>query len=180
MATIVVGAGLCACPVSGGAGCEMKMAKKGWLFYSFSNLGYKFKRGEPSDLIYCMDTLRVKGEDKEQYFGLFEESGWTHVSSVGDSIHFFLAPVGTKPIYTDRSTLIEKYRKGRNDVFRGAGVLGVVFMVFLMLEGLFTRLLDNKILSLAVGVIAGASLGMTLALIVTGIVMNVKVGKLCR
>lgn len=89
---------------------EMKMlslyAKKGWILYKFGILGYKLKKSRPQQLQYSLD-YRIN-PDKE-YFLYFNTAGWSHVCSAGNGIHIFSAQEGTKPIYTDNDTELEKY-----------------------------------------------------------------------
>jgi hypothetical protein len=83
-------------------------AKEGWLLYKFALLGYKLKKGEPQDIQYSLDYKRNADED---YYSYFEAAGWSNVCSIGNEIHIFSAPIGTKPIYSDKATAIEKYER---------------------------------------------------------------------
>ncbi len=85
-----------------------KLAKQGWFLSKMSLLRYKFEKGEPKDLIYSMDYKELK-KDKEEYFELFGLSGWKHMRSYGP-YHFFSAPIGTVPIYTDQKSYLDKYK----------------------------------------------------------------------
>lgn len=88
-------------------------AKEGWLLEDFAMLGYKLKKDEPRNIEYQIDYQ--KGVD-EDYFTYFEASGWSHVCSAGDEIHVFSAPEGTKPIYSDKDNIIEKYEREKNQM----------------------------------------------------------------
>ncbi|MCH3965210.1 MAG: DUF2812 domain-containing protein [Clostridium sp.] len=89
---------------------EMEMlssyAGKGWILYKFWIFGYKLKKAEPQRLQYSLD-YRIN-PDKE-YFLYFKEAGWSHVCSLGNTIHIFSAPQETNSIYTDNDTELEKY-----------------------------------------------------------------------
>lgn len=89
---------------------EMEMlssyAEKGWILYKFGILGYKLKKANPQQLQYSLD---YRSNPDEEYFLYFNEAGWYHVCSIGNTIHIFNAPKGTKPIYTDNNTELEKY-----------------------------------------------------------------------
>ncbi|SFC87876.1 DUF2812 domain-containing protein [Clostridium uliginosum] len=89
---------------------EMQMlseyASRGWKLDKCVFLGYKLKKAKPENLQYDLDYR--KNPDKD-YFLYFEEAGWNKVCSVGNTIHIFSAPEGTKLIYTDNDTEIEKY-----------------------------------------------------------------------
>jgi len=85
-----------------------RFSLKGWHVSDFKLMGYTLEKGESSDYIYSIDYRWLKGEEDEEYFDLFSTTGWTHVTSEGN-IHLFRARPGTKPIYTDRDTTVEKY-----------------------------------------------------------------------
>ena len=80
----------------------------GWHVSGFKFMGYTLEKGEKSDYIYSVDYRWLKEDEEEEYFDFFTSSGWSHVASEGD-IHLFQADSGTKPIYTDHETTIEKY-----------------------------------------------------------------------
>jgi hypothetical protein len=90
-----------------------KYAKEGWLLESpaWMGFGYKLRKDKPSDLIYNLD-YRIDAD--EEYFTYFEEAGWKLVCSFGDQIHIFSAPAGTKPIYSDSSSLVDKYEQEKS------------------------------------------------------------------
>lgn len=160
---------------------EMKMlsnmAKEGWRFYSFSKLGYWFKKVEPQELVYCMDTRVLKKSEQEQYFELFEESGWTYVTSYGNSMHFFCASIGTTPIYTDRQTTAEKHRQSRDVVLKGAATTAIITIGSFIAEVICVKIFNNDIIQSLIGMIGGGAMGLTAALAVTGIVLNSKIKK---
>lgn len=81
---------------------------KGWHVSDFKFMGYTLEKGESSNYIYSLDYRSLKGDEAEEYFDIFSSAGWTHVSSTAD-IHLFRADPGTKPIYSDDDTKIEKY-----------------------------------------------------------------------
>lgn len=89
---------------------EMEMlssyAKEGWILYKFGVLGYKLKKANPQKLQYSLD---YRNNPDDEYFSYFEEAGWHHVCSIGNTIHIFNASEGTKAIYTDSDTELEKY-----------------------------------------------------------------------
>ncbi|CAB1261952.1 conserved membrane hypothetical protein [Clostridiaceae bacterium BL-3] len=89
---------------------EMEMlssyAREGWILYKFGTLGYKLKKSNPQQLQYSLD---YRNNPDKEYFLYFKEAGWSYVCSIGNTIHIFSAPEGTKPIYTDNDTESEKY-----------------------------------------------------------------------
>ena len=85
-----------------------RFSLKGWHVSDFKFMGYMLEKGESSDYIYSIDYRSLKEDEKEEYFDFFLTSGWSHIASEGN-IHLFRAQPGTKPIYTDRDTTVEKY-----------------------------------------------------------------------
>lgn len=92
-----------------------RWAAKGWHLESFALFGYRLRKGDPKQVTYCVDYNDVKADDMEEYEELFEAGGWARVCSSGN-IHIFAAPEGTKPIYTDKETNYEKYRKAARSI----------------------------------------------------------------
>lgn len=83
---------------------------KGWHVRDFKLIGYVLEKGESNDYIYSVDYRSLHEDEKEEYFELFSSAGWTHIAS-DDDIHLFRANAGTKPIYTDKDTSVEKYKQ---------------------------------------------------------------------
>ncbi|MCY8068388.1 DUF2812 domain-containing protein [Bacillus haynesii] len=92
-----------------------EMASKGWMLDSFAFMGYKLKKGEPKNVTYSIDYQDIDEDSFEGYIEMFVAAGWEHVCS-RHRMHVFAAPPGTSPIYTDRSTLIEKYKRSEKSV----------------------------------------------------------------
>ncbi|WP_428912160.1 DUF2812 domain-containing protein [Niallia sp. Krafla_26] len=92
-----------------------RFSLKGWHVSGFKFMGYTLEKGESSDYIYSIDYCSLKEDEKEEYVEFFSSSGWTHVDSEGD-IHLFRAHSGTKPIYTDRETTVEKYKQSSSSM----------------------------------------------------------------
>ena len=88
---------------------------KGWHVSGFKFMGYTLEKGESSDYIYSVDYRSLKEDEEEEYFDFFLSSGWSHIASEGD-IHLFRAHPGTKPIYTDRDTTVEKYKNSSDSM----------------------------------------------------------------
>ena len=86
-----------------------RFSLKGWHVSGFKFMGYTLEKGESSDYIYSVDYRSLKEDEEEEYFDFFSSSGWSHIASEAD-IHLFRAHPGTKPIYTDRDTTVEKYK----------------------------------------------------------------------
>ncbi|PJI06944.1 MULTISPECIES: DUF2812 domain-containing protein [Clostridium] len=93
-------------------------AKEGWILEGISGeFFYKLKRGKPQNIEY---TLDYQDEPTEEYFDLFSEAGWTRVVSSGNIMHIFSAPEGTKPIYTERESEIDKYTRMKKLTCKGS------------------------------------------------------------
>ncbi|KAB7706729.1 DUF2812 domain-containing protein [Bacillus aerolatus] len=89
-----------------------KMEEKGWVLQSFAPLGYKLRKSNPRHLIYSLDYQHVPKEELEDYYDIFKAGGWQPVCSES-GMHIFSAAPGTKPIYTDRSTVVEEYKRAK-------------------------------------------------------------------
>lgn len=127
-----------------------RYAKEGWLLEKIvGGFFYKLKKDKPQDIIYNLDYQR---EADEEYFKIFKEAGWNKVVSVSNYIHIFSAKVGTKPIYSDRESELDKYIRVRDtskkgtiySLIIGLILIGMMFIsldkiksIFLLLEGLF-------------------------------------------
>lgn len=86
-----------------------RFSLKGWHVSDFKFMGYTLEKGENTDYIYSVDYRLVKEDEEAEYYDFFLSSGWSHIASEAD-IHLFRAHPGTKPIYSDRDTLVEKYK----------------------------------------------------------------------
>lgn len=118
-------------------------AKEGWILDGIvGGFFYRLRKGEPRDLDYTVDYhSKVDGE----YFNLFAAAGWTKVLSVSNTIHIFSAPAGTKPIYSDKQTMFEKYtgvraQMGRWALYSFIVLVAVMAAVYFKPEALILRL----------------------------------------
>jgi len=93
------------------------LAREGWIFERFYFMGYMLKKSAPKDIQYAIDYR--KGADSD-YFAYFEEAGWKHEGTTGDSIHLFSAPKGIAPIYTDKMSVLEKYESEKRSMGKAA------------------------------------------------------------
>lgn len=157
-----------------------KMAKEGWIFHSFSKLGYNFTKGKPQELIYSMDTYELKKGENEQYINLFEDAGWTHICSIENLFHFFSAVPGTKPIYTDKTTMIEKYEQGKKSVHKTAKIFGIIFLISFLLYKLLHNYWNNEIVIFLTKLISGLGLGFSIAMIITGMAFDRRIKKISQ
>lgn len=82
-------------------------AREGWILDSIvGGFFYKLKKDKPQDIVYSLD---YQNEADKEYFNIFKEAGWNHVISIGNQMHIFSAKAGTKPIYSDCTSEIDKY-----------------------------------------------------------------------
>lgn len=94
-----------------------KYAKEGWILQDIvGGFFYKLKKDKPKDIDYSLD---YQCEVDEEYFSIFLEAGWTRVVSIGNEIHIFSAPEGTKPIYSDRESEVDKYVRVKMQTKKG-------------------------------------------------------------
>lgn len=105
-------------------------AKKGWILEKTQFTGYQLKKEKPQNLIY---SIGIEDSPNEEYFRLFKESGWTHVCSNGH-MHFFKAPLGTTPIYTDQEGLIEKYKIQMKKSLQSSKYITYVILMSLLIS----------------------------------------------
>jgi len=105
-------------------------AKKGWILEGFAPLGFILRKGEPQNIVYSLDYQK---DADEEYFSFFEVAMWTRVCSAGNEIHVFSASEGTKPIYSDKETIIEKYEREKRQMGKySLPLLIVTVMSFLL------------------------------------------------
>lgn len=106
-------------------------ASKGWILEDIvGGLFYKLRKDKPQNIVYSLD---YQTETNEEYFSLFEEAGWKLVVSTDNYMQIFSAQAGTKPIYSDRESEIEKYTNIRNLMKKGALFS---FLIAIVLSGL--------------------------------------------
>lgn len=130
-----------------------KHARKGWLLESFAPFGYTLRKGEAQNLIYSVDYQMDADAD---YFALFEEAGWKKVCSAGGegAFHIFSAPPGTRPIYTDQDSLIERYERERKMSGKAALPLLILTIALLLVRMMSMNDLLPKLLG-QIGLFAG-------------------------
>ena len=98
-----------------------KLAQEGWLLESFALAGYRLRKGERKQLIYSLDIQNVREDERREYEETFRAGGWLPVCSAGN-MHIFSAGPGTKPIYSDKTSLRQKYIRA-NGFFKLASLL---------------------------------------------------------
>ncbi|MEK5364102.1 DUF2812 domain-containing protein [Peribacillus sp. FSL K6-5616] len=106
-------------------------AKEGWVLEKFAGIGYKLRKGKRKNIEYSLDYQK---EVDDEYLAFFEVAGWSHVCSVSNEIHIFSAPTGTKPIYTDRPTIVEKYEREKNHMGKASLPFFISTVIFWLLS----------------------------------------------
>ncbi|HDR7277438.1 TPA: DUF2812 domain-containing protein, partial [Bacillus paranthracis] len=91
-----------------------KMHQQGWALQKY-NIMYTFKKTEPKDVIYKADFRLVYRDSKEkqqEYFEIYEMSGWKRVTSF-TGWNYFCKEVkeGNElpDIYSDKETRVQKF-----------------------------------------------------------------------
>lgn len=104
-----------------------KLAAEGWLLQEFAFAGfyYKLVKGTGQQLTYTMDFQANPDAD---YFDIFRNAGWQHVTSWGRQVHVFSAPKGTAPIYSGNEIDEGKYtditaKLGKGSIYTLAAVI---------------------------------------------------------
>lgn len=150
--------------------CE-QMSAEGYALVKVTNLGlYKFARTGPEALRYSVDfsDLKPKAEGFKEYIDIFESGGWQYVCS-NDIFHWFRAPKGTTPIYTDSANLAQKHQRMRRICVWWTLSGALAAAVFFTLNGVFPDLPNTaRILFAALGG-AGGGIGATMGF---GILLN--------
>ena len=128
-----------------------RYAREGWILECIvGGFFYKLKKDKPQDIVYSLD---YQTDASEEYFTIFKEAGWELVFSLENQMHIFSAPVGTKPIYSDAESEIDKYTRVRNKTKRGAVyslIVAIVLIGLLVTSIIFIRPIFLIVLALLV------------------------------
>lgn len=115
-------------------------AREGWILEDIAaGFFYKLKKDKPKDIEYSLD---YQSEATEEYFNFFLQAGWTPVVSLGNQIHIFSAQAGTKPIYSDRESEIDKYSRMKKQTGKGTVyslITGIILAVLLVVSAIIIR-----------------------------------------
>lgn len=154
-----------------------ELAKEGWILESFQKLSFKLIKGEPQDIEYCIDYNNEK-DDLDEYLSMFENSEWKHICSY-EGYHFFKAPKGARPIYTDQETLTTKYEKQYKIMEKV--VIGTIALIVGCLLGMgFISMINNgsnilRGLKIVLSSGAGAGIGILIPFIICTIIAYKKI-----
>lgn len=126
-------------------------ASQGWILEDIvGGFFYKLRKDKPQNIVYSLD---YQLEADEEYFTTFKEAGWKPVLSVNNQMYIFLAQAGTKPIYSDSKSEIDKYAHVRNQTRRStiySLIIGIVLIGLLVVSAITIRSIFLIILTLLV------------------------------
>ena len=87
------------------------MAANGYMLAGRLLFLWKLAPCQPGDYCFSADYSWLSGVPEfETYKEIFAMAGWVHICNYNGH-YIFCAPKGTKPIYTDKSTLADKYKR---------------------------------------------------------------------
>lgn len=151
-----------------------KLAKEGWILDSFKYLSYRLVKSKPEDIMYCVDYNCDKN-DLSSYFEMFDESKWKYVCSY-DGFHFFKAPVGTQPIYSDNDTLSLKYK----NIYKDLSKASIYIILATTITGVIAYLINNSFtipesIKIILYMLFAAGIGFSVSLIICNILIKNKI-----
>ncbi|WP_392485965.1 DUF2812 domain-containing protein [Haloimpatiens sp. FM7315] len=116
-------------------------ASKGWILQDIvGGFFYKLKKDKPQSIIYSLD---YQNNADEEYFSIFKEAGWNLVVS-GGGMYIFSAPAGTKPIYSNSKSEIDKYVRAKNSSKKGvifSLAMCLPILAFIFLSAIYIKFL---------------------------------------
>lgn len=128
-----------------------KYASQGWILEGIvGGFFYKLKKDKPQEIVYSLDYQR---DTDEEYFTMFKEAGWNLVVSVENQMHIFSAEAGTRPIYSDCDSEVDKYINVRNQTAKGSLyslLIGIALMGLLASSAIAVRSIFLIILGLLI------------------------------
>jgi len=137
--------------------CE-NLAARGYMLTSVFFGVYRFERALPAECDFFIDLAEIKAVDEgfSEYIGRFEQAGWHYLCS-NSTLHFFRAPKGSVPIFTDSPSLARKYVK-----VRSLSIWGIIAGLFTALGALFMVQIFPPQLSVMFYLLMGIGFGISL------------------
>lgn len=129
-------------------------ASQGWILEDIVwGFFYKLRKDKPQNIVYNLD---YQTETNEEYFTMFKEAGWKLVVSIENYMHIFSAQVGTKPIYSDCESEIDKYTSIRNTTRKGTlysliiaiALMGLLVVSLMVIKSIFLIILGLLIIDI--------------------------------
>ncbi len=131
-------------------------ARQGWILEDIvGGFFYKLRKDKSQDIIYNLD---YQTEANEEYFTIFKEAGWNRIVSIENYMHIFSAQAGTKPIYSDCDSEIDKYTSIRNLTRKGTlyslilaiALIGLLFVSLVAIKPIFLIIVGLLIIDIFV------------------------------
>ncbi|MBU3091058.1 DUF2812 domain-containing protein [Clostridium sp. CF011] len=129
-------------------------ASQGWILEDIvGGFFYKLRKDKPQNIVYNLD---YQTETNEGYFTIFKEAGWKLVVSIENYMHIFSAQAGTKPIYSDCESEIDKYTSIRNRTRKGTlysliiaiALMGLLVVSLIVIKPIFLIILGLLIIDI--------------------------------
>lgn len=129
-------------------------ASQGWILEDIvGGFFYKLRKDKPQNIVYNLD---YQTETNEEYFTIFKEAGWKLVVSIENYMHIFSAQAGTKPIYSDCESEIDKYTSIRNRTRKGTlysliiaiALMGLLVVSLIVIKPIFLIILGLLIIDI--------------------------------
>jgi len=126
-------------------------ASQGWILEDIvGGFFYKLRKDKPQNIVYNLD---YQTETNEEYFTIFKEAGWNCIVSIENYMHIFSAQAGTKPIYSDCESEIDKYTSIRNQTSKGtlySLIIAIALMGLLVISLIVIKPISLIILGLLI------------------------------
>lgn len=129
-------------------------ASQGWILEDIvGGFFYKLRKDKPQNIVYNLD---YQTETNEEYFTMFKEAGWKLIVSIENYMNIFSAQVGTKPIYSDCESEIDKYTSIRNTTRKGTlysliiaiALMGLLVVSLMIIKPIFLIILGLLIIDI--------------------------------
>ncbi|MEN2768921.1 DUF2812 domain-containing protein [Ornithinibacillus xuwenensis] len=88
-----------------------EMSTKGLHLKKYRLFTYTFEENKEESYIYQVD---FRPDAKEDYFRLYEDAGWEHVTGAVNLFHYFRVPTSQQDIqkiYSDKESILESYKR---------------------------------------------------------------------
>jgi hypothetical protein len=105
-----------------------EMARTGWHLVSGGIL-FRFAKGRPEEVRYRLDWRPARSPELQEYFDLCRDAGWERVCGFNNWHYFRTADAAAPELYTDRTSLVERYRKLTGLI----AILGLPNLIFTLL-----------------------------------------------
>ncbi|MBU3171728.1 DUF2812 domain-containing protein [Clostridium estertheticum] len=126
-------------------------ASQGWILEDIVGcFFYKLRKDKPQNIVYNLD---YQTETNEEYFTIFKDAGWKLVVSIENCMHIFSAQAGTKPIYSDCESEIDKYTSIKNQTKKGtlySLIIAIALMGLLVVSSIVIKPIFLIILGLLI------------------------------